>query len=334
MRKSTLAAALVAVALAAVGCSSATATPTPPPDAQAVMAAASKASYPSRVEITVGGSYTTGAATISLPDNMVTVDLDTSAGKGSVHLAVPASLLGGALAGLGVTGDTLTVDLLYDGAALYAKSPALPALVSQLSVLAPGSSMPPLTADTWAKLIDEATMKQLMASAGSAVGSAVPSLPAAPSAAADMQTTLDQIGATLTLGPQTTGPGGPANDVKVTVDPAKLQAFLAAHPQQLPTGQIPGLSSLPSLDQLSSLSADVLVDAATSRVEQVTLTAGMTQNGSTSSAAIKVGIGEAPSSVTFATPSGAVDLPLMQILGPVVSNMLGGSGLPIPSANP
>ena len=324
-------AAALAATLAVAGCSPA-ATPTPPPDPQSLLAAASKANYPSKLEITMGGSFTASGATTALPDKLLVIDVDTAAGVGSVHLAIPASLLGAdgakTLAQFGVTGDSLTLDVLYDGSALYAKSPALPALVSELATLAAGVTMPQLTGDTWAKVLDEATIKQLTSSAQGAVESAAPA-----ASAADTAAILDEIGASLTLGPQTTGAGGPANDVKLSVDPAKLKAYMLAHPEQFPTTQ---LSSISALGTLTAVSADVLVDVATSRIEEVSLTIGASASGSDVTLTAKVDIAEAPAGVSFAAPSGAVDLPLVQIVAPLVQSLLsaGGSGLPIPSSAP
>jgi hypothetical protein len=330
-RLAVIAAAVVAAAFTVVGCSPA-ATPSPPPDPQTVLTAAGQASYPSRLEITVSGSYTSAGSTTQLPDGLLTIDVDTSTGVGSVHLAVPTSLLGtegaAALAQLGVTGDSLSFDVLYDGSALYAKSAVLPALVSQLAVLAPTAQIPQVTADTWARLIDQATLKELASSAGGAVESTAPS---ASSPAADAKAILDEIGATLTLGPDTTGPGGPAHDIQITVDPAKAKAYIEAHPDQFPTTQLQTLSSMGSL---TSLSADALIDVATSRLEQLTLSASGTESGTETSLSLKIGIAEAPSSVTFTTPSGAVDLPLVTILGPMISGLMSSGGLPIPSLSP
>jgi hypothetical protein len=250
-----------------------------------------------------------------------------------VHLAIPASVLGAsgaaALAQLGITGDSLTFDALYDGKALYAKSPAMPAIVSQLAILAQGVNLPQLGPDTWAKVLDEATIKQFAGAAQSAVGSAAPS---ASASAADLKTVLDQIGGSVSLGTQATGAGGPAYDVKLTIDPTKLQAYMAAHPEQFPPSQV---STVSALGQLTSISADVLVDVATSRIEQFTASVAGTESGSAVSATIKVGIAEAPAGVSFTAPAGAVDLPLAQILAPLIQSMMSsGGGLPIPSSAP
>ena len=322
-------AAALAAALTVAGCSPA-ATPTPPPDASSVLTAASKATYPTKLEFTLGGSYTASGATTTLPDKLLTIDIDTAAGTGSVHFAVPASLLGAsggaALAQLGITGDSITFDALYDGKAVYAKSPAMPALVTQLAALAQGVTLPQLGPDTWAKVLDEATIQQIAGAAKGAVESAPPS-----ASATELKTVLEQTGGSITLGAQTTGAGGPAYDVKLTVDPAKLQAYMTAHPEQFPASQAQTLSAL---GQLTSISADVLIDVATSRVEQVTLAIAGTESGSPVSASLKVGIAEAPASVSFAAPANAVDLPLVKILGPLLQSMMGAGGLPIPTAAP
>jgi hypothetical protein len=335
-RRLALAATVFAAVITAVACSpaapSATPSPTPPPDPQSLLASAVKAAYPSKLEITLGGSYTSGSSTTNLPDKLLTIDVDTSAGVGSVHLAVPTSLLGSdgakTLAGLGVTGDTLSFDVLYDGQSLYAKSPIMPALLSQLALLGGATDLPTITADSWAMIVDAATMKEITSSASGAMESAAPS---ASAVAGDVKSMLDQIGATLTLGDQVTGPSGPANDVKLTIDPAKLKAYATAQASQLPTSQ---LSSIANLDSLSSLSADVLVDVATSRIVQVAVAAAGTQSGSAMSFALKVGIAEAPAGVSFTAPAGAVDVPLVKILGPLVSGLLSSGGLPGASSTP
>ena len=324
------ASALVAAAIVIAGCSPA-ASPTPPPDAATLMTAASKASYPTKLEITFGGSFTNAGTSTNLPDKLLTIDVDTVAGAGVVHLAVPTSLfpsnVAPQLAQLGVTGDTLSVDVLFDGKALYAKSPMLPALMSQLSLLGGATDLPTLTADTWAMLVDEATMKQIMSSATTAVASAAP---AASASTTDMKTQLDQAGITLTLGAQTTGAGGPANDIKVAIDPVKLKAYAQANADKLPST---AGSQLSNLDNLTSLSADILVDVATSRVEQVSVSAAGKQNGADMGFAFKIGIAEAPAGTSFSAPAGAVNVPIVQMLTPFLSGILSG-GLPGASTAP
>jgi hypothetical protein len=323
--RTTAAAALAAVAIAIAGCSGAAA-PTPPPDAASLITSASKATYPTKLEMTFGGSYTTGGNTTNLPDKLLVVDVDTAAGAGAIHLAIPTSLLGSEaapqLAQLGVTGDTLSLDVLFDGKALYAKSPMLPALVGQLSALGGASDLPTLTADTWAMLIDEATMNQVKSSASGAVASAAPS---ASATVEEMKAQLDQMGITLALGADVTGPGGPAHVVKLTVDPVKFKAYAESHADKVPST---ATSQLSNLDSLSSLSAEAMVDAATSRLEQVSVTGAGKQDSANTSFTFKMGIAEAPASASFSAPSGAVNVPIVQMLGPLLSGFMGGATQP------
>jgi hypothetical protein len=326
------AAAIVAGAIAISGCSpAASPSPTPPPDAASLLTAAGKATYPTKLEMTFGGSFTSAGATTNLPDKMLVVDVDTAAGAGVVHLAVPTSLLGAGaapqLAALGVTGDTLALDVLFDGKALYAKSPLLPSLMSQLSLLGGATPLPSITADTWAMLVDEATMKEITSSAKTAVSSAAP---VASANTADMKAQLEQAGVTVALGPQTTGPGGPANDIKLTIDPVKLKAYAEANADKLPSNTA---SQLANLDSLTAFSADAIVDVATSRLEQVTLSAAGKQNGADMSFTFKMGIAEAPAGTSFSAPSGAVDVPIVKMLTPFLSSMFAG-GLPGASTQP
>jgi hypothetical protein len=331
MRLRTLAAAaFTTIAITTAGCSAAAA-PTPPPDAATLIQSAGKATYPTKLEFTFGGSVTTAGKATSLPDKMLTVDVDTAAGAGIVHLSLPVALLGDTvkpqLAAMGVTGDTLSLDVLFDGKALYAKSPALPALVSQLSLLGGGASLPTLTADTWAMLVDEATIQQVMASAKGAVSSAAPS---ASISTADMKAQLEAAGVTISLGAQVTGPGGPANVVKFSVDPAKLKAYAAANANKVPSS---AASQLSNLDSFTSLSGEAMVDAATSRLEQLTVSAAGKQDGADMSFDLKLGVAEAPAGTSFAAPSGAVSVPVVQMLAPLFSGMFSG-GLPGASSQP
>lgn len=319
------AAALAAVAISTAGCSGAAA-PTPPPDAASLMTAASKATYPTKLEMTFGGSYTSGGTTTNLPDKLLVIDVDTAAGAGAVHLAIPTSLLGSEaapqLAALGVTGDTLSLDVLFDGKAMYAKSPMLPALIGQLSALGGASDLPTITADTWAMLIDEATMKQVMSSAQGAVASAAPS---ASASVEDMKAQLDKMGVTLSLGPDTTGPGGPAHVIKMTVDPAKFKAYAEANASKVPGS---ATSQLSNLDNLTSLTAEAMVDAATSRLEQVSVSATGKSKEVDTAFTFKMGLAEAPASASFSAPAGAVNVPILKMLGPLLSGFMGGSTQP------
>ena len=75
---------------------------------------------------------------MTIPPEAIEVVVDTKAGKGSLHLALPVAALGdqaASLGALGVTGDKLELDAIFDGQGLYVKSPiaskVLPLLMLQ-----------------------------------------------------------------------------------------------------------------------------------------------------------------------------------------------------------
>ena len=67
----------------------------------------------------------TGDEAIEIKPEAIELVVDQSAGKGSVHLSIPAAALGSDAAALGALGggDTIDIDALFDGQALYVKSP-------------------------------------------------------------------------------------------------------------------------------------------------------------------------------------------------------------------
>jgi hypothetical protein len=123
MRRPSILAAFAAVVLAAcAGAPTRTVT-----DPYAVVQRALQTPW-HQVQVNVGASVKSGGATVSLDPTAIQVVVDNDAGKGSVHVSLPTAALGidAVTAGeLGVTGSTLDVDALYDGSALYAKSPVL-----------------------------------------------------------------------------------------------------------------------------------------------------------------------------------------------------------------
>ena len=90
---------------------------------------------------------------MTIPPEAIEVVVDTKAGKGSLHLALPVAALGdqaASLGALGVTGDTLELDAIFDGQGLYVKSP-IASKVLPLLMLQSGQ-MPAGDLSGWLKL--------------------------------------------------------------------------------------------------------------------------------------------------------------------------------------
>src|SRR6185312_13709414 len=123
MRKlNTLAVALVALVAVLAGCTGAPAASDP---YQVVYDANGKWDT---VQVNVGLSVQGGARPLTLDPSAVKFVVDSNAGKALVHLSLPLAQLqvdAATLGQLGITGDTLDLDILWSGDALYAKAPAL-----------------------------------------------------------------------------------------------------------------------------------------------------------------------------------------------------------------
>src|SRR4029078_7541783 len=88
-----------------------------------------------QIKLSIGMTTTGTESDISVKPEDIQIALDTKAGKGAFHVSLPKSALGSeaaSLAQLGGTGDTLEIDVLFDGESLYAKSPIAATLLPML----------------------------------------------------------------------------------------------------------------------------------------------------------------------------------------------------------
>src|SRR3954454_19319598 len=111
-----------------------------------------------QVQIDFGASLTSTGTTVTLDPGAIRIVIDTTAGKGSFHMSLPAAALklsAADLAQVGITGSTIDADVLWDGQALYAKSPIL-GTVLQLFGAQGGVTIPSGDLTGWLKLLTKA----------------------------------------------------------------------------------------------------------------------------------------------------------------------------------
>jgi len=278
-----------------------------------------------QVKLNIGMTTTGTDSDISVKPEDIQIALDTKAGKGAFHVSLPKSALGSeaaSLAQLGVTGDTLDIDVLFDGEGLYAKSPIaatlLPMLMAQTGT--------PLTGDLtgWIKL---GTKDEFAALAGS-LGGALPIPSASAGTAGDLSSLdpatlkqkLDEAGVTLTFVGTEQRNGVNADHLTITVDPAKFAASEFA--KQVPADQ---LKSLTDVSADGTLSADIWVDKSNKRLSELDL--HVADKAGTEKADVTVLVGT-PDASSFATPDGATEVPiapLIQQMAPLLgAGLLGG----------
>ncbi len=310
--------ALTALVVAACG---GTATPAPT-DPYAIATRAFDASM-DLVKLQLGVQATGGTA-ISIDPGAIEIVLDAKAGKGSLHLSLPVSALGSDAATLqqvGVTGDTLDLDVLFDGTTLFAKSPLaatlLPLLMAQSGQTVPGD----LTG--WLKLGTADDFAGLAGSLGGLVPTPAPSASTTDLGALDaaqLKSDLEASGVVLTYAGSESRNGVDADHLTATIDFTKLASGPMA--KDIPAAQ---LGQLESLAGTGTLTADVWLDKGSGRLAELDVhIAG--SDGSNTDLTLLVSV---PSGASFDAPAGATDVPVVPLLTTLLQTF-GGSFLPQP----
>jgi hypothetical protein len=307
----------LALLIAACG-PTATATPTPVPDAASVVARAAAAPM-DVVKVQVGVEATADGETISIEPSQIEAIVDTQNGKGSFHLSLPKAILGEDAAMLPVTGDTIDVDVLFDGQALYLKSPLAATLLPMLLL----QSGQPIPGDLsgWIKL---GTAEELGGLAqglgGMVVPSADPSVsPLASATPEEIEQQLADAGITITYVGIEQRNGVDSDHVKVDVDLEKLAAseFAAG----VPSGQ---LEQLEGMAGSGTLSADAWFNRSTGQLNEIAINVGG-DAGETATITILV---SDPGDVSLDAPADAVELPIMPLIQTLMESF--GGAFPTP----
>jgi outer membrane murein-binding lipoprotein Lpp len=268
-----------------------------------------------QVQIDFGASVKSSGATIALDPGAIRVVIDSAAGKGTFHLSLPAAALGvtaAQLAQIGITGTTIDADVLWDGQALYAKSPILGTLITAFGAQG-GITVPSGDLTGWLKLLTKADLDTL----GLGAAAAATAAPTAPDAAT-LKTELNNAGITLTLAGTETKNGVTASHITMAIDVTKF----------LDSPMVPGSVQKAQLDQLreaaktATVAGDLWVDNASKHLVEadVHIVSTGAQAGS-----VDLSIAfSTPSAPNFDAPASAIEIPTMQLVGQLIQ-MFGAS---------
>jgi hypothetical protein len=260
------------------------------------------------VQVNVGFEVKDGATTVTVDPSAFGFVVDHDAKKGAVHISVPTGSLGLAakdLTDLGVTGSTLDFDLVYDGQALYARSPILATVLTM--VLQPSGDLPSGDLTGWLRLgtkEDLAGLLDLAGGSGSIPSFAAPS----PGDVAGIKTALTDAGITLTLAGTEKHDGADAYHLTVAVDGTKLLA-----------NKIFDSVSRAQLDEMTTalkevtLSGDVWIEVASNRVVELDGHIVAVKDA-TQTANITIKIGSPDGTVPTTAPSTFVEIPVKSIV--------------------
>lgn len=309
---------IVALVLATTAVVTACGSSSTSPDPYQILSTSTKASW-NPVQVNIGLDVKDGTTTVTIDPSALGIVVDHEAGTGALHIAVPTASLGidaSSLAQFGITGSTLNLDIVYDGQALYGKSPVLAALLTM--ILQPSGDLPAGDLTGWLRFGAKADLAGL---AGLAGGSGdLPSF-AAPSAgdAVALKTALQDAGVTLTGGAVEQHDGADAYHIKVAIDGTKLLANKLF--DSVSRAQINQMST--ALKDVT-LSGDLWIDKASNHIREFDAHIVATSDAK-QAATLTIKLGAPDGTVPTTAPTSAVDIPLKSIVTNVMS--LIGKGL-------
>jgi hypothetical protein len=271
------------------------------------------------VQVNVGFTAKDGTSTVTIDPSALAFVIDKAGGTGALHVSIPASALGSdasLLSQIGITGSTIDLDVVYDGQALYGRSPLFATLLTM--VLQPSGDLPSGDLTGWLQLGTAADFASLAGTA--AQSSDIPSF-AIPSAGDGpaLKTALEDAGITLKLAGTEQHNGTDAYHLTVAIDSTKLLAN-----KMFDSVTRAQLDQVSTALQAATLTADVWVDKASNHVVEVDVHVVSTADSS-QSADLTVKIGNPDGSVSSAAPSSFVTVPMKSIITNVMS--LIGQGL-------
>lgn len=275
----------------------------------------------SPIQVNIGVKATSNGATVTLDPASIVVVLDSAGGKGAFHVSLPAAALGipaASLAQLGISGSSIDVDVVDDGAALYARSPLFGPLLQLL--LGSSGSLPSGDLTGWLKLGTNAELAAFGAMAQGSVGKALPSASAGAQTAASMKSDLEAAGISLSLAGVEKHNGADAQHVKITVDATKL-----ANNPNFAAGAGQNYAQVAEALKTLSISGDLWLDAGSKRIVETDLHFAQTSGG-TDSADLTITARDPDGSVSLAGPTTSVDVPLQTLAAQVLQLMSKGLG--------
>ena len=264
MRKFVALLAVVAIALLAA-CSNKPAAVTDP---YQVLDAATSASYGDLVQVNVGFDFT-GSQDVHVSPNALRLIVDTKSGKADVALSLPLADLGidaATRTTLGLTGDTLDLDVRFDGTAVYTKSPLLQPMLTALMAQTGGT---PGDYSGWVQI---GTAEELAALAASlapqaSFGPLGSVTPAASHDAASLKRDMEEGGVTLTYVGREQRGGVDADHLTVALDVDKFRnSDMAA---ELPAAQ---MTQIEVAFTQADITADLWVAADSHKVTEIDAT--------------------------------------------------------------
>lgn len=284
--------------------------------------AASKASPSDLVQVRVGVQVQ-GATPVAISPDAFKLTLDRAAKKFRMQVELPVANLGvsaAQLSVLGVTGDTISADLLWDGNGVYLNSPVAAKVLGLL--MTQMGQTPPANLAGWLRLGTAAELAALAAQLPMPTLAPAASEPAVTDGAS-LKNRLEPYGISLTYVETVTRNGVSANHVTMSIDWTKLAANPAV--KSLSSTQ---LEQLTTLKDKADLGIDLWLDASSSKLVEIDAhvneKAGAA-SGTPDQVEIVVLIGVPDAATTLDAPATYTEVPLTPLIQSLVEQF--GKGM-------
>jgi hypothetical protein len=297
-------------------------------DPYQVLDQATTAAYGDLVQLNLGVDVT-GSQSVHVDPSAIQLIVDTKGGRADVAVSLPVDALqldAATRAQMGLTGDTLDLDIRFDGTAVYTKSPLLQSLLTALVLQSGGT---PGDYSGWVQLGTTAELGALAAGLvpQMSLGPVASAGPLGSHDAASLKTDLEDAGITLTYAGQEQRSGQKADHLTASIDASKLGSSPLA--SEVPGGQ---LSQVKDALAQADLTGDLWFDADSHKLMEVDVTAvdkGSAQASASASGATATFV------LRVSTPkdASALEAPATYSkvpLGPIIQSLLQSFGGAVP----
>jgi hypothetical protein len=270
------------------------------------------------VQVNVGFQLSAPGSSMTIDRSAIGAVLEMAKGSGAVHVSLPASDLGlsrAQLRTMGIDASSIQLDMIFDGDALYAKSPLLAAGMKELL----GADTPEGDLTGWLRILSAAEVEDLQGFGG---GLPVPKTRPLASGMGSLKGDLEAAGLTVTLVGTEKVSGADARHLNIAIDGQKLLAspFIRQSDQ---AGQLDRIRGV--IDQVR-MSADVWIDVATSHLTEID--GHLRQpNASSDVLTMTMVFTDPDGSIPVKAPTKHVDLPAKKLLEKVMRMV--APGLPV-----
>ena len=270
------------------------------------------------VQVNVGFALSDGSMSIVIDPSQIGFVADKEAETGALHVGIPLASLDldpSVLAPLGFVGDSIDLDVVFDGDALYARSPLAGTLL--VAVLAQSGEVPAGDLSGWLRIGTAAELESLMALLGETADIPSPSFPPAGSAS-ELRTSLENAGITLKNEGRQNQNGVDADHLSVAIDVDKLLA--SDYLESADPVEVEGVrSTLQSIE----LKVDLWIEASSGHLAEIDVKAAPTSNGA-QTAELTLRFRDPDGSIPTDAPDDFVELPIESLVQQLMQMMGGG----------